>query len=65
MTKSDSFDCHDLAKQLSHYLYLFYFIFLVRLTTQGRSTGKYHMIDVTHHSHMSGCHSVTSHDGVT
>ena len=50
---------------LSHYLYFFSFLFLVGLTTQGRSVGKCHMTNVTYHCHTSGRHSVTSHDGVT
>jgi len=54
--------CHNLAKQLSHYL--LYFTFSFGLTTQGRSMGKCHMTNVTHHSHMSGCHKVTSHNRV-
>jgi len=58
-------ECHDLAKQLSHYLYLFYFIFLVEVTTQGRSVEKCHITNITHHSYMSGYCSVMSHDGVT
>ena len=43
-------------------LFYFSFLFLFGFTTQGRSVGKYHMINVTHHGHMSGYHSVTSHD---
>jgi len=31
---SDWATCYDLAKQLSHYLYLLYFTFLFGLTTQ-------------------------------
>ena len=34
--------CHDLAKQLSHYLYFLSFFFSF-LTTQGKSTRKYHI----------------------
>ena len=58
--------CHDLAKQLSHYLYffsfLFFFLFLFGFTTQGGSIEKCHMTNITHHGHMTGCHSVTLHD---
>jgi len=64
---SDIVRCHDLAKQLkSLFIFLFFsFLFLVGLTTQGRSVGKCHMTNVTYHCHTSGRHSVTSHDGVT
>ena len=65
---------HDLVKQLSYYLYLFYFIFLSRLTIQERSAEKYHITNITHYksyvrishitSHMLGYHSVTSYDRV-
>jgi len=52
--------CHDLAKQLSHYLYFFYFLlfyFLLPWTYYtGRSAGKCH-------GRMTGSHSITSHDG--
>jgi len=55
--------CHDLAKQLSYYLYFFSFsfsfLFLFELTTQERSMEKYHMImsqvtcqDITGSYHM-------------
>jgi len=42
--------CHDLAKQLSHYLYFFFFSFLFRLTTTKWSMGKYHVT-------LSQCHN--------
>ena len=45
---------HDLAKQLSHYLYFFSFLFLFGLTTQESNIEKYHMSNVTCHSHMAG-----------
>jgi len=51
-------ECHDLAKQLSHYLYFFSFLFLffhLRLTTQ-----KEVRESVT--SQVSHSHSITSHD---
>jgi len=54
--------CYDLAKQLSHYLYFFSFIFLFGFITQGGSIEKYYMTNVTHYGHMSGCHSVMSHN---
>jgi len=37
-----------------------FFFFLFELTTQGRSAGKYHMTNVTHH--MLESHRVMSHD---
>jgi len=61
--------CHDLEKQLSHYLYffsflLFYFIlFYLELTIQ---EGVWESIisQVLHScGHMTGSHSVMSHDG--
>ena len=45
--------CYNLAKQLSHYLYIFLFSF--RLTTQGRSVGKCHMTNVTYHKSHDKC----------
>ena len=39
--------CHELAKQLSYYLYLYSFSF--GLTTQGGSVGKCHITSVTYH----------------
>jgi len=45
--------CHDLSKQLSHYLYFFSFYFIFGLTTQGRSVGK---------CHISQSHGIESHD---
>ena len=57
--------CYDLAKWLSHYLLYFTLLFLFGPTIQGRSVGKCHMTNVTHHSHMSGCHMVMSHDDIT
>jgi len=57
--------CHDLAKQLSHYLYFFSFLFLffyLGLTTQ-KEVQESVMSQVSHkHSHMTGSHSITSHD---
>ena len=41
---------------LSHYLYFFSFLFLVGLTTQGRSVGKCHMTNVTVSHHMMESH---------
>jgi len=42
--------CHDLAKRLSHYLYFFFFSFLIGLTTTRWSMGKYHVT-------LSQCHN--------
>jgi len=57
--------CHDLAKQLSYYLYFFSFLFLffyLGLTTQ-KEVRESVMSQVSHsHSHMTGSHSVISHD---
>jgi len=47
--------CHNLTKQLSHYLYFFSFSFSFGLT--GRSVGKCHMTNITH------IQDVMSHDG--
>ena len=30
--------------------------------SHNRSVGRYYITNVTHHSHMSGCHSIMSHD---
>ena len=58
-------NCHDLAKWLSHYLYFFSFLFLffyLGLTTQ-REVRESITSQVSHsHGHMTGSHSVTSHD---
>jgi len=35
------------------------------LAKMAKSAGKCHMTNVTHHSHISGCHSVISHNEVT
>ena len=51
--------CYDLAKQLSHYLYLLFFFFWTYYTE--RSAEKCYITSVTSHSHMIGCHMVTSH----
>ena len=57
--------CHDLAKQLSHYLYFFPFLFLffyLGLTTQ-KEVQESVMSQVSHgHNHMTESHSITSHD---
>jgi len=57
--------CHDLAKQLSHYLYFFsflFFFFYLRLTIQ-KGVQESITSQVSHsHSHMTGSHGVTSHD---
>jgi len=54
-------ECHDLAKQLSHYLYFFFFSFLFLLSwiyyTKG-STGKCYVTSVT----QSQSHHMMSHD---
>ena len=47
--------CHDLAKQLSYYLYLFSFLFFSLDLLHRRECRK-----VSHH--MTGSHSVMSHD---
>jgi len=56
---------HDLAKQLSHYLYFFSFLFLffyLGLTTQ-KEVWESIMLQVSHsHGHMTGSHSIISHD---
>ena len=57
--------CHDLAKQLSYYLYFFYFIlfyFLSWTYYTRKECGKVSYDNVVYHSHISGCHSVTSHE---
>ena len=52
-----------MAKSLFIFLFFsFSFLFLFGFTIQGGSVGKCHMINVTHHGHMSGYHSVTSRD---
>jgi len=59
--------CHDLVKQLSHYLYFFSFLFLflffhLELTIQ-KEVRESVTSQVSHsHSHMTGSHSITSHD---
>jgi len=57
--------CHDLAKQLSYYLYFFSFLFLffyLGLTTQEKVWESV-MSQVSYgHSHITRSHSVTSHD---
>jgi len=54
--------CYDLAKWLSHYLYLLYFTFFFGLTTQ-EEVQESVMSQVSHsHGHMTGSHSITSHD---
>ena len=54
--------CHDLAKWLSQYLYLFYFIlfyFYLGLTIQ-KGVQESVMSQVSYsHSHMTGSHSIT------
>ena len=50
------FQCHDLAKWLSHYLYLFSFSFYYTRM----STGKCHMTNITCHKDIS--HEMGSHD---
>jgi len=57
--------CHDLAKQLSHYLYFFFFSFLFLFITTRWSVGKYHMTLSQCHNWCDGwsCHSHSvSHD---
>ena len=49
-------------KQLSHYLYFFFFLFLI-LDLLQREVWKSVTSQVSHsHGHMTGSHSVTSHD---
>ena len=58
--KRGLYNCHDLAKQLSHYLYLYFFSF--GLTIQG-GVWESVMSQVLHsHGHITGSHSITSHD---
>jgi len=52
--------CYDLTKRLSHYLYLLFFFFSFGLTIQ-EGVWESIMSQVLH-SHMTGSHSVTSHD---
>jgi len=53
--------CYDLAKWLSHYLYLLFF-FSFGLTTQERVWESV-MSQVSHsYNHMTGSHIITSHD---
>ena len=53
---------YDLAKQLSHYLYLLYFTFSFGLTTQ-EGVQESVMSQVSHsYGHMTESHSVISHD---
>jgi len=56
---------HDLAKQLSHYLYFFSFLFLffyLGLTTQKEVQESVTSQVSYNHSYMTGSHSITSHD---
>jgi len=57
--------CYDLAKWLSYYLYFFSFLFLffyLGLTTQ-KEVQESVMSQVSQsHSHMTGSHSIISHD---
>ena len=52
-----------MAKSLFTLLY-FTFLFLFGLTIQERSVQKCHITNVTYHSHISGCYSITSHDSM-
>jgi len=55
--------CHDLAKQLSHYLYFFSFLFFyLGLTTQKRVQESIMSQVSQSHSHMTGSHNITLHD---
>ena len=55
-------DCHDLAKQLSYYISFPFLFFYLELTIQ-KEVWKSVMSQVSHsHSHMTGSHSVISHD---
>ena len=55
--------CHDLAKQLSYYLYLLFFCFSFGLTTQ-KGVWESVMSQVSHsYGYMTGSHSIMSHDG--
>jgi len=55
--------CYDLAKRLSHYLYFFFFSFLIGLTTTRWSVGKYHVILSQCHKWCDGwSHHSVSHD---
>jgi len=47
-------ECHDLAKWLSHYLY--FFSFLIGLTTTRWSVGKYHVTLSQCHNGVMECH---------
>ena len=55
----------DLAKQLSHYLYFFSFYFLLDLLHKEEVQESVTSQVSQYHSHMTGCHSVTSYDQVT
>jgi len=58
--------CHNLAKWLSYYFILLFFLFLFGLTIQGRSVGKCHMImlhiTVTCQDVTRSCHIMMSYD---
>ena len=57
--------CHDLAKQVSYYLYFFSFSFLSFLIWTYYTRKKCRKVlhdNIACHSHISGCHKVTSHD---
>jgi len=54
--------CYDLAKQLSHYLYLLYFTFSFGLTVQEEVWESITLQVSYNHGHMTGSHSVILHD---
>ena len=61
--EGDICHCHDLAKQLSYYLFIYFSFSFILDSLYKRECGKvschkYHKC----HSHMTGSHSITSHD---
>jgi len=49
--------CHNLAKWLSHYFILLSFLIWTYYTR--KECGKVSHVNVTCHSHMSGCHMIS------
>ena len=59
---AQTYYCHDLAKQLSHYLFFFFFFFLFFWTYYiEESVGKCHVTVSHSYGHIIGSHNIISH----